>query len=1261
MYNQLSPEDAFKLIKTNYKAYLDRNTLTHIEAVDGNHRRQKNVEEVVIIITRFRATKENYLESLVTGPSMKEKMGRGVVSMLVGGAVAGGTFFASQHVSDVGAVFNPLGGAKEAVEGGFAGILGVASGALFYKVWNKLTEKEAVAEEEAVQKAMKKVGFGGDRFKTLSKDLVKLFHFRECLLLGLEDTTGDMREQLEKDIPARIRQAQQDDLNKFVNTAIEVFFLQALDDFFKIAFQGIYDFHENQITAEGNELAIIRRFRKYFESPEKRHRFTQHMQLQFIQTSVNFLLEQMNEKSFGAKHPLIMDSLVGLIAGSLLLGAIFAVAPIPSLAIVGAVGLSFLIMAALNHLAFFKIKALHFKRDANNRAGINTAIEDIKKEEKRLEALAACVIETSDIELKELKNFNNETSPFTFANFFHWHIASPLLIGSSMAWELEYSRRYNHSEITDVDLFELAKKTIEDARQQTQELQEVLRNYAKNIEKNKKCPDALLKVLASTQDYLLKGRTDAHRPFIEAFRMHQNIRQQILEIVAVLPAHTYPGLLPKELINFYTKPLEAGGLGGLPSDLDRVRSIAPVVPDTVPADANHPYHRLVNTAFTVNTRLNFAPNHNHILIGDKQYRKFLGLGTRPDVHLETQLDPTNIDEYLQASFDFLCSLNPYMDLHDTQDAWEKPAANTDMYNLYRMLLVRQLADLWNPTNFHIDNAIKQSIATFLTEKLECDASIALTAVRNQSLLVKEAEQHAICIQNDIGTSLAISNLAAAAAAISVDMAYDVSKPKSPKYLVELAAKESLTSNDSQLFFAINTEDQIQPETADNYPGLINQAIKDTNAFIHTLQTRDLLVKTGVLRLYIMEVQKTIAHLQQANTRFMVKLTSQTGTVDVETLSDQEKQQITQLMTQVNAALDGFDKALDTVLTTIPQFSVLHKFAMPQQPTTTSVSPVETSSNSLEDVPLHHGGHSVLDILKHPGEILHHDKNAREEALMPQPPIIEAQLAEGPPHQPGIKEVKKPQSDHAQQAATDPVVIEPAHTPAPAVIVETQHIEASEPHHDGLIHELSGMLDHLLHPHEDKQDHEQARSQTVTPKPNEVEPTHDALVKEHGAAESDRTLEASSVAANPDKLVIGPDPKHKAPRASSLLGSIFSSSQPVALKSYEIYRLELVAFINKSHQTETLSGVPITSAMKQTFAKAVLDAFDHIHAKNTLDTMPEFDPTTLKYAGSKHSNHLKPLIDDGLKLLGADKGQLLEDFLRSKLVTAASPSMVSIAL
>lgn len=1300
MYSSLSPKDAFQLIKENYKTYLDKNTMTHIEAIDGDHHRQIDMEDMVRIIEQFHGLKQHYLESIITAPSMKEKLGRGVVSMLVGGAIAGGTFFASQHVSDVGNAFNPLGGAKEAVEGGFSGILGVASGALFYKLWNNLTEQGTVAEEQEVQKAMKKAGFSGARFRDLSKELVKLFHFRECLLEGMEDTTGNMRIELEMNTSAHIRQAQEKDWHQFLNNAIQIYFLQSLDSFFKVAFQNIYDFHEDQIQTQGNELAIIRRFRQYFESSEKRHRFTQQMQLEFIQTCVNFLLEQMNEKSFGANHPWFMDSVVGLIAGSLVLGAVFAVAPIPMMAVVGVAGLSFLITAALNHILFVKVPTLHYKRDRINRLGINEAIEDIQKEEQRLKALAAYVIETSDRELKELKEFNRETNPFSFVKFFGLHSTSPLLIGSSMAWEIEFSRRYNHSVTTDVDLWSLIQKTIQESKAQTLELQESLRKYLGSTEKQKKCPESLLKVLNSTRDYLLASATDdSHGQFIETFRVHQAIRQQILEVVAGFSIDLHSGALPCELIDFYTSSVTKGGLGGLASDLERVRSIAPLV-DKEPIDAKHPYVRLAHIAFSLNTRLSVAPQHALILLGDAQYRGFLGLPTRPDVHLETQLKPTNIDDYLQASFDFLCSLNPYIDMQDTQDAWEKPSANTDAYNLYRMLLMRQLADLWNPTNFHIDNHIKRRIEIFVKEKLECDAAIALTAARNQALLVKPAELHAPAIKNEIGATLAITNLSAVAAALSVDMAYDVSTPRSPKYLVELAAKDTLASNESQLFFAINTQNQIQPDLNESYLNIVHQTIRDTQGFIQQLQTKDLLVKTGVLRLYIMEIKKTIEQLKVENNQYLMNLSLVTMVSELESIAEQDRQKMMQGMKDVNTALSQFTTQLDAILIAIPTFTELHHAASLQSEITKGGLQTAKGSPAAERKSTAHGSSTLFDFLKHPSHLLHVDPPGKVST--------DLVAAEEKPS----KGIFSGLFDHLR----DPKLIAPDPLGSTRIATDSEHI-STHPVHQDEIHkaavadaslemtrDYSGLFTEFLPHHKkdaalqkadiERRSHnatpqsERALAEFCNPKSGEIMmPTSDIHTKLGDSKQRGDFTDIIAAETNEPSVEIPPpppspfpgfvipsaivgqgeqlsseasathDPEHHLEQVQvdkklknhkgSIFRSIFRAAPPL---TYAQCKVELDTFAKRKHHEEKIGSVKITSEKKQTFAKVLLAAFDDIDNGRMLEAMPALDHDTLQYAQSDKSSNLGPLLKKCMRSLGGGGDQRLEDFLKSKLAS-----------
>ena len=173
------------------------------------------------------------------------------------------------------------------------------------------------------------------------------------------------------------------------------------------------------------------------------------------------------------------------------------------------------------------------------------------------------------------------------------------------------------------------------------------------------------------------------------FELVEKIKQQVLEIVAAVPQGTRQTTLPKELVDFYTRPVTAGGLGGLVQDLEQVRSLAPIVAPQQIVDELHPYYQMLVTAQRFNYALSQDPNKASIFIGDADYRAMLGLRIdSPSERVEAKINAGNIQSYLNHSLDFLYSLNKPLQIDDSTNL-DTPFVNTKEFVLYRTLLIKQ--------------------------------------------------------------------------------------------------------------------------------------------------------------------------------------------------------------------------------------------------------------------------------------------------------------------------------------------------------------------------------------------------------------------------------------------------------------------------------------------------------------------------------------------------------------------------------------------
>ena len=846
MFKKISTDEYFEIIKENHKRYLDGTMVTHLAVVPGARAKKMLIESYITHIKAYHQVEAADLQYDITGPTAAEKVGRGTFSALLGMGI-GALVFAAEQKTPSADVF----GVKTAVQGGFAATIGVSCSALIYKVWAKSTENPSVAELEAFENDMEKAGFSKKKYAKLAEDLVKLFHFRECLLLGLENKSNvNMRTAFKNRFPGVFS-----DLD--CNIAIEVFFLQQLNDLFQEAFQDIYQIHDKEIKDEQSQPKFVRWFRRHFESEKTRRKFTQQMQIDFMNQCLRFLEQEKDSKGFMGRHPYFTASLVGLIAGSIALGVFAAtLTVIPLLGLIG-IGIVIACIAAVSqYCSVTKIEALFYVRDKNNREAIGSAIASIARERKRLSDLVQQVVPTTNKDLADLKKFDDQDKS-SFLKILQLKGQQHIALGGVRAWVRELTSRFQESKFIEIDLSDRVKSIINDAHLQTENLQKGLLSVMSSSKPSKSDLETLNKFINDTRQYLLNPENAA---FIKTFEYTQKIKEQILEIVGHIPFPLTSSVkFPENLLKFYVDPVAAGGVGGLLTDFDQIRRLSPVVPDHLAADGSHPFNRLLETAFTINVQLNAASNPSLIIRGDLQYRKMLGLPPDYFSHIDAQITIANVESYLTASFDFLCTLNRY----EPNATWDKPFPNSDEFILYRMLLVKELANLVDPNNTRVDELVKAEVKTFAREKLNCNPNIAFDDVLNQALLIKrvKADEEEGFITDPLGRQHCLTDLAYLADAVRVDIAY-VSTPLTPKDLLYFEATHFISQGEDKIIVGYNASGKLIPEYSDNFLRTVNTAIADTTSFLHVISSRDLLKQTGTLRIYIQVIFAEIAELKR---------------------------------------------------------------------------------------------------------------------------------------------------------------------------------------------------------------------------------------------------------------------------------------------------------------------------------------------------------------------------------------------------------------
>lgn len=897
MPKKLSVDQYFEVIKENHRKNLEKNMITHLEMA-GNLEQARLVKRYVELLGSYREGQNFYLDYAIEQPAATAKIGQGVLAGLLGIGVAGAAYY-SQKASAPLDIINPL-GVGNVVGGVFSAALGAGAGYLAYQAW--LASTGRAADDDARKEfdaEMKKAGFTDKKYEELSKELVKLFHYRECLLLGLEnDAMKNMRQDFEDTHLPRGQHFDKDTLN----AAIEVYFLDELNKLFNQAFVDIYDIQDQKIQGEKQEYKIISWLKNYFAKPEERERFTQQMQIEFMNRCLRYLTAQMVEPSFMAKHPYITASIGGLIAGGIALGLASLIVGGPITVGILAIGLVITCLAAVGtYFAVNNIDGLRFKRDKENRDSLQHARENIIHESARLQRLIKDVVPTTGKDLKQLEDYNAQHASGGFATYFDVFNSGrqQVAMGASSAWIREYAIRYRHSKQVEINLSEHHKGIITNGEQQTKEMQDLLVAEMRLKERGV-LPVKLKNFIDHTQAYL---KHPDNQDFIKRFGLVEKIKQQVMEIVAAVPQGTQQTALPKELVDFYTSPVSAGGLGGLSHDLEQARSLAPIVAPQIAVDELHPYYQMLVTAQRFNYALTQDPNKEFIFIGDADYRAMLGLRIdSPSVHIESKINPANIQNYLNHSLDFLYSLNKPQQIKESTNL-DTPFANTKEFVLYRTLLIKQLAHLADPSNPRVNNEVRREIERFAREKLHIEPKIVFDDVLHQGLFIQEDENSPHL--KYLGRERPVSDLEYLADAIRLDLAY-ASKPLTPRMMIAQEAVDFLFDKGEKTIFSYGkSAEELPPETTAEYVAKIKDTITTTKAFMVSLSERNTLKKTGALASYIHDCIKEIKGLR-------LQVAALDREVPIKTAEGPFK---SEELEQVDLLLSEYEAELDEILAT----------------------------------------------------------------------------------------------------------------------------------------------------------------------------------------------------------------------------------------------------------------------------------------------------------------------------------------------------------
>jgi len=859
MPKKVTTQEYFELIKHNHKLFLEQNMVTHLELI-GGVKQAKLVGKYNSHLGLYRPEKERYLTRAIQQPSTASKIEHGALAALLGIGVGGLAFYAQQNTGVLNAL-NPLGVAQNVAAGAFSTVLGAGATYVIYNAWHAYAKNEAADDFEKCQTGMQAAGFTNEKYAELSEGLVKLFHFRECLLLNLKDNRGAyIRDEFKKKYAPDNEPVDEAALN----IAIELYFLQQLNILFNESFKKIYEIQEQEIGDEIQQNAFLTWLKSYFEKEGEREKFTQQMQIEFMNQCLDYLEKEMMEPGFLAQYPYASMAVSGLIASLVVLALSAAIIGGPITMGIASIALVMgCISAATMYWALNNVDTVQYKRNKGNRESIAQTINDVTKESQRLGRLIQNVTETTAEDIKLLAKYrDDEGGTRGFLAYFNlFHQQKTVALGASTAWVREYAARYRHSKAIEIDLSVQQRGIIDRGHIQTEEMQHLLLQY---MSSKQHIPAALKKFIDDTTEYL---NDPIHRLFITRFELIEKIKQQVLDIVAVAPRDSEWELpnerLPVELVNFYTQPVSAGGLGGVAADLVMARSLAPVVAANVALDEDHPYSRLLVTAQRMNYALSQDKSREFILLGDSSYRRMLGLRTESlSERVDNKIDSGNIQRYLTDSFDFLYSLNKSIAIEDAQTYLDTPFANSKEFMLYRTLLIKQLAILADPTNTRVEESVRKDIEKFAREKLQIEPLVVFDDIRNQSLFERR-EIDGPSIVDPLGIAQPVSNLEYVTDAIRLDLAY-VSRSITPRMLIAFEANEFVMDNghtEKTMFCYQNSKTELIPETTEAYVEKIRFTIEMTKEFIKQMADKNVLKKSGALLGYVHDCKQEIKTLR----------------------------------------------------------------------------------------------------------------------------------------------------------------------------------------------------------------------------------------------------------------------------------------------------------------------------------------------------------------------------------------------------------------
>ncbi|MBI2786619.1 MAG: hypothetical protein HYX60_10130 [Legionella longbeachae] len=875
---KLDPEKSFIKIENNHKEYLKNNVIVFID----NSSKTESVREIATIpdkVSSFYTAKSTYLNHIIQPETTMEKLGKGTLAVLSGAAVGGLAYWAAPKSGIVDQI--PLVSTVKNIA--VAGVSVLLGGVVSKLVYDSLGDEDKKSlKVEDFNKEMEKAGFSDKKYNELSNRIVKLFHFRECLLLNKDN----MREQFKE----YLLQSQKKSLTKEqLDAAIEAHFLVELGKQFNESFQEIYDIHDKSIKGQINQNSFSKWIKNIFADPKKRNQFTQQMQIQFMTQCLHYFETQMTDPRFFAKYPMATATVTGLIAGSLALGLSMFILGGPIGFAAASIALLVTCITAITSYLIVTNDRIKYKRGTENREGLKNVIGKVGKEATRLSLLQKTVTDTKQEDIDEIEKLQ-KTNAESYLKFIGITKDTKVLIGSGSAWIREYAARYRHSLFIEDNLKKAIDSVIKVSETQISELQLAMLSRMTQVPEI----DPIDKFIEHTQDYLQKNNDNN-------LGLKQKIKEQILEIVSVVPLGSNRPLHPG-LVDFYTKIL-----GGLAQDLHAVRKWTFFTKENpsekcglikmtekpsseklkkyinnqyitygeslfywhplgkleeiklrqdkkwgdftrelgldnreylsiIKSYTDHtPYGALKIIAKQCNDQLLNAKWEGKVLKGDENYRRNLGLGVySADEKKQHRLTEANVDEYLSNSYAVLLSLMEKPENNEINGDY----ARSDAFQLYWTIVVKQLAELADLNNPQVDLKVRDKIISF-TEKLGIeDAPAVFNSVLNQAVSFEAKDEQALY------------------QGITMGLNYPI-KVSTPKKLIESEMESEIATLSEHPIWLISDEQELGYENLETYVTKVENSINNTMALIKSMSTNALLLASGSFECYVSELDKKL--------------------------------------------------------------------------------------------------------------------------------------------------------------------------------------------------------------------------------------------------------------------------------------------------------------------------------------------------------------------------------------------------------------------